>query len=96
MPPLVENTPNSNCETESLVSLPKDNQTTGATSAFGQPSTRTYVMDEYIGPRRSLTPYMIFAEQKREEIQEDEPNIGMTQMQRKIARAWALLPKEDK
>ena len=50
--------------------------------------------EDYTPPKRSKTPYMIYAEQKREEILDDKPNALMTEITREIARCWACLDND--
>ena len=52
--------------------------------------------EDYTPPKRSKTPYMIYAEQKREEILDDKPNATLTEITREIARCWACLDNDQK
>lgn len=56
---------------------------------------RIYGMTEdYTPPKRSKTPFMIYAEQKREEILDEKPNVSLPELTREIARCWACLDND--
>lgn len=50
--------------------------------------------EDYTPPRRMRTAYMIYGEHKREEILEQEPNIGLNELTREIAKCWAHLDND--
>jgi hypothetical protein len=52
--------------------------------------------DEFTPPKRNKSAYAIFTEHKREEILENNPNIGLNDLTRQIARSWACLSKDEK
>lgn len=50
--------------------------------------------EDYTPPKRSKTPYMLFAEQKREEVLDERPEATLTEITREIARSWAVLDND--
>jgi len=47
-------------------------------------------------PKRAMTAYMLFSQEKRTQIKTDHPTVGFGQVGKLLGEAWAALPEGDK
>ncbi|ELR25348.1 HMG (high mobility group) box domain containing protein [Acanthamoeba castellanii str. Neff] len=47
-------------------------------------------------PKRAMTAYMLFSQEKRTQIKTDHPTVGFGQVGKLLGEAWAALPDGDK
>lgn len=47
-------------------------------------------------PKRALTAYMLFSQEKRNQIKSAHPDVGFGQVGKLLGEAWATLPETDK
>jgi len=47
-------------------------------------------------PKRGMTAYMIFCQEKRPEVKKNNPDVGFGQLGKLLGEAWKELPESDK
>lgn len=47
-------------------------------------------------PKRAMTAYMLFSQEKRTQIKNDHPDVGFGQVGKLLGEAWAALPEGGK
>jgi hypothetical protein len=47
-------------------------------------------------PKRAMTAYMLFSQEKRTHIKNEHPTVGFGQVGKLLGEAWAALPDTDK
>lgn len=47
-------------------------------------------------PKRAMTAYMLFSQEKRTQIKNDHPDVGFGQVGKLLGEAWAVVPEGEK
>lgn len=47
-------------------------------------------------PKRSMSSFMFFANEKRAEVRQQHPELKITEIGKKLGELWAALPEEQK